>query len=122
MKIKGFLVILLMVVIIAFFIYYIGSGKKKIIKDQVDSFSRAKAKLTRTNMNTLKHAVDSYAATRGALPNKLEDVKLNIPITTGKLDAWGKKIKYQKVSELELRLVSAGADGIFNTDDDIIIK
>jgi Na+-transporting methylmalonyl-CoA/oxaloacetate decarboxylase gamma subunit len=122
MKIKGFLVILVLVVILAFFIYYIGSGEKKIIKEQVDSFSGAKEKLTRTNMNTLKRAVDSYSATQGKLPNKLEDINLAVPMTTGKYDAWGKKIKYQKISELEFRLISAGRDGIFNTDDDIIIK
>jgi uncharacterized protein (UPF0333 family) len=122
MKIKGFLVIVVLVVIIAFFIYYIGSGEKKIIKDQVDSFSAAKEKLTRTNMNTLKRAVDSYAATQGKLPNRLEDINLAVPMTTGKLDAWGKKIKYQKISELEFHLISAGSDGTFNTDDDIVIK
>jgi len=122
MKIKGFLVIVVLVVIIAFFVYYIGSGEKKIIKDQVDSFSAAKVKLTRTNMNTLKRAVDSYAATQGKLPNRLEDINLVVPMTTGKLDAWGKRIKYQKISELEFHLISAGSDGTFNTDDDIVIK
>jgi len=122
MKIKGFLVIVVLVAIIAFFIFYIGSGEKKIIKEQVDSFSRAKEKLTKTNMNTLKRAVDSFTATHGKLPNSLEDLRLAVPITTGKSDAWGKKIRYEKVSDLEFRLISAGSDKIYNTDDDIIIE
>jgi len=86
MKIKGFFVILVLVAVIAFFIYYIGSGERKIIKDQMDSFSKAKEKITRTNMNNLKRAVDSYTAEKGSLPDTLQDMRLDIPITTGKLD------------------------------------
>ena len=122
MKIKGFLVILVLVAVIAFFIYYIGSGERKIIKNQVDSFTKAKEKLTRTNMNNLKRAVDSYAAQRGRLPEKLKDMRLDIPITTGKLDAWGTEIKYERLSDIEFRLTSAGSDKTFGTDDDIIVK
>ncbi|MBD3414239.1 MAG: hypothetical protein GF421_07415 [Candidatus Aminicenantes bacterium] len=122
MKIKGFLVILVLVMVIAFFIYYIGSGEKKIIKEQVDSFSRTKEKLTRTNLNTLKRAVNSYSAQYGTLPHKLKDLRLAVPITTGKLDAWGTEVKYERISDFEFRLTSAGADKTFHTDDDIIIE
>jgi len=122
MKIKGFFVILVLVAVIAFFIYYIGSGERKIIKDQVDSFSKVKEKLTRTNMNNLKRAVDSYAAEKGSLPDTLQDMRLDIPITTGKLDAWGTEIKYEKLSDVEFRLTSAGSDRTFGTDDDIIVR
>jgi hypothetical protein len=122
MKIKGFLVILVLVAVIAFFIYYIGSGEKKIIIDQTDSFTKAKEKLTRTNMNNLKRAVDSYAAQTGRLPDTLQDMRMDIPITTGKLDAWGIEIKYERLSGIEFRLTSAGSDKTFSTDDDIIIQ
>lgn len=122
MRIKGFLVILVLVVIIVFFIYYIGTGEKKIIKEQVDSFSKAKEKLTRTNMNTLKRALEAYAAKMGELPNKLNDLSLTVPISTGKMDGWGNEIKYEKISDLDFRLISAGADKTFDTDDDIIIQ
>jgi len=122
MKIKGFLVILVLVAVIAFFIYYIGSGEKKVIKDQMGSFTKAKEKLTRTNMNNLKRVVDSYAAEKGSLPDTLKDMRLDIPITTGKLDAWGIEIKYERLSDREFRLTSAGSDKTFGTDDDIIIK
>jgi hypothetical protein len=122
MKIKGFLVILVLVAVIAFFIYYIGSGEKKIIKDQTDSFTKVKEKLTRTNMNNLKRAVDSYAAQTGRLPDTIQDMRMDIPITTGKLDAWGIEIKYERLSGIEFRLTSAGSDKTFSTDDDIIIQ
>jgi len=122
MKIKGFFVILVLVAVIAFFIYYIGSGERKIIKDQMDSFSKAKEKITRTNMNNLKRAVDSYTAEKGSLPDTLQDMRLDIPITTGKLDAWGTEIKYKKLSDIEFRLTSAGSDRTFGTDDDIIVR
>jgi len=122
MKIKGFLVILVLVAVIAFFIYYIGSGEKKVIEDQMGSFTKAKEKLTRTNINNLKRVVDSYAAEKGSLPDTLQDMRLDIPITTGKLDAWGIEIKYERLSDREFRLTSAGSDKTFGTDDDIIIK
>jgi hypothetical protein len=122
MKIKGFLVILILVLVIVFFIFYIGTGEKKIIKEQVDSFSRAKEKLTTTNMNTLKRALDAYAATNGTLPKQLSDVRMAVPITTGKQDGWGTEIKYERISDFEFRLISAGADKTFHTDDDIIIQ
>jgi hypothetical protein len=122
MKIKGFLVILVLVAVIAFFIYYIGSGEKKVIKDQVGSFTKSKEKLTRTNMNSLKRAVDYYTAQKGRLPDKLQDLRMAVPITTGKLDAWGTEIKYERLSDIEFRLTSAGGDKTFNTNDDIIIQ
>ena len=122
MKIKGFLVILVLVVIVAFFIYFIGTGEKKLIESQVDSYSKSKETVTRANMNTLKRAVDIFAAQNGRLPEKLKDLRLNISLSTGKMDAWGTEIKYERLSELEFRLISAGSDRIFNTDDDIIIE
>jgi len=125
MKIKGFLVILVLVIIVAFFIYFIGTGEKKLIESQVDAvdaYSKTKETVTRTNMNTLKRAVDIFAAQNGKLPEKLKDLRLNISLSTGKLDAWGTEIKYERLSELEFRLISAGSDRIFNTDDDIIIE
>lgn len=122
MKIKGFLVILVLVIIIAVFIFYIGIGEKKVIEEQVDSFVKAEVKLTQTNMNTIKRAIDSYAALNGNLPQTIDDLSLSIPITTGKLDAWGNEIKYEKLSASEFRLISAGADRTFNTGDDIIIQ
>ncbi|MCD6517391.1 MAG: type II secretion system protein GspG [Candidatus Aminicenantes bacterium] len=122
MKIKGFFVILVLVVIIAFFVYFIGSGEKKIIENEIGSFSSAKEKLTKTNMSSLKRAVDSYAAEKGSLPDTLQDMRLDIPITTGKLDAWGTEIKYEKLSGVEFRLTSAGSDRTFGTDDDIIVR
>jgi Na+-transporting methylmalonyl-CoA/oxaloacetate decarboxylase gamma subunit len=122
MKIKGFLVILVLVAIVAFFIYFIGTGEKKLIESQVGSYSKTKETVTRTNMNTLKRAVDIFAAQNGRLPERLKDLRLNISLSTGKMDAWGTEIKYERLSELEFRLISAGSDRIFNTDDDIIIE
>jgi hypothetical protein len=37
-------------------------------------------------------------------------------------DSWGNKIKYERISDENYRLISAGKDKIFDTDDDIVIK
>jgi hypothetical protein len=38
----------------------------------------------------------------------------------GLLDAWGRAIQYEKISDSAFRLKSAGPDGEFGTADDIV--
>jgi hypothetical protein len=122
MKIKGFLVILIMVVVIVYFLYMVKSGGQENIKQSINAFSRAKAKLTRTNMGILQRAITSYIASHGQAPDRLAEVSLSYPITTGKLDAWGIEIKYEGLLGDKFRLTSAGGDKQFNTEDDIIME
>ena len=122
MKIKGFLVILILGVVIVYFLFMVKSGGQANIKQEIDAFSRAKAKLTRTNMRILQRAVTSYIASHDQVPENLDEVSLSYPITTGKLDAWGKKIKYEGLSSDKFRLTSAGGDKQFNTEDDIVME
>ncbi len=122
MKIKGFLVILILGVVIVYFLFMVKSGGQANIKQEIDAFSRAKAKLTRTNMRILQRAVTSYIASHDQVPENLDEVSLAYPITTGKLDAWGKEIKYEGLSSDKFRLTSAGGDKQFNTEDDIVME
>jgi len=122
MKIKGFLVILILVVVIVYFLYMVKSGGQKNIKQSIGAFSRAKTKLTRTNMGILQRAITSYIASHGQAPEGLDEVSLSYPITTGKLDAWGKEIRYEGLLGDKFRLTSAGGDKQFNTEDDIVIE
>lgn len=122
MKIKGFLVILILGVVIVYFIFMVKSGGQANIKQEIDAFSRAKAKLTRTNMMILQRAISSYIASHGQAPDRLAEVSLSYPITTGRLDAWGKEIKYEGLSDDKFRLTSAGGDKKFNTEDDIVME
>jgi hypothetical protein len=120
MKIRGFMAILLLVAIVVFFLYTLKSGGNKDIPEQIEAFSSAKQKLTETNLSSLEKEVLSYIVSNGTAPNSLDDIRFSPAITTGKWDAWGNKIKYERLSDETFRLTSAGHDGAFGTKDDII--
>ena len=120
MKIKGFMAIILLVAVVVFFLYTIKSGGKKDIPEQIAAFSATKQKLTETNMSSLEKEVLSYIVSNGTSPQSLDDIRFSPALTTGKWDAWGNKIKYERLSDEKFRLTSAGHDGTFGTKDDII--
>jgi len=122
MKIRGFLVILMLAAVIVFFLYTMKSGGEKDIPEQFEAFSRAKQRLTETNMETLKKEIAGHIAIQGAAPERFEDLRITTPITTGKWDGWGKAIKYEKLSDESFRLTSAGHDGVLGTQDDIVVE
>jgi len=122
MKIRGFLVILMLAAVVVFFLYTLKSGGEKDIPEQIEAFSRAKQRLTETNMETLKKEIAGYIAIQGTAPEKLEDLRMSTPMTTGKWDGWGKSIKYEKLSAESFRLTSAGHDGVFGTQDDVVVE
>ena len=121
MKSKGFLAILLLVVVIVFFLYMVKGKKQEHIKESVEAFSQAKQTLTETNLKTLQRVVISFTAEKGQVPESLDELQMNVPLITGKLDGWGREIRYQKLAELRFRLTSAGHDGTFDTEDDIVV-
>jgi hypothetical protein len=122
MKIRGFLVILMLAAVIVVFLYIMKSGGEKDIPEQIEAFSQTKQTLTETNMETLKREIEGYIAIQGRAPEKLEDLRISTPITTGKWDGWGKAIKYEKLSDESFRLTSAGHDGLMGTKDDIVVE
>lgn len=122
MKIRGFLVILLLVLVLVYFLWFAKAGKNVQIKEEVEALGKVKVKLTRTNMITLERAVVSYMAQSGEAPKSLRDLASFNPMVAGQLDAWGKEIKYQRLSVSQFRLTSAGQDGAFGTEDDIVIE
>jgi len=121
MRIKGFLAILLLVSVIVFFLYIVKSGEQEQIKESVSAFSRAKVKLTSTNLKALQKEVVSYIAEHGVTPDSLADIRSTYPLTS-RSDAWGKRIKYESRSDLKFRLTSAGPDDLFGTEDDISLE
>lgn len=120
MKIRGFMVIVLLVAIVVFFLYMIRSGGKEDVPEQIAAFSSAKQKLTETNMSSLEKEILSYIVSNGTTPQSLDDIRMSAALTTGKWDAWGNKIKYERLSDENFRLTSAGLDGTFGTQDDIV--
>ena len=120
MKIRGFMVIILLVAVVVFFLYTLKSGGNKDIPDQIEAFSSTKQKLTETNLSSLQKEVLSYIVSNGTTPQRLDDIRFSPALTTGKWDAWGNNIKYERLSDENFRLTSAGHDGAFGTKDDII--
>ena len=120
MRIKGFLAILLLVVVVVFFLYVIKAGNQQQLPAQIEAFDSMKDKLTRTNLVTLERVITSYMAQAGETPRTLKDLDRFHLISAARVDAWGKAIKYERLSESRFRLVSAGKDRLFKTDDDII--
>lgn len=120
MKIRGFMVIILLVAIVVFFLYTLKSGEKKDIPEQIAAFSSTKQKLTKANMSSLQKEVLSYIVSYGTAPQSLDDIRFSPALTTGQWDVWGNKIKYERLSDESFRLTSAGHDGAFGTEDDII--
>ena len=117
---RGFLVIIVLVAVVVFFLYTLRSGGNKDIPEQIEAFSRTKQKLTETNMSSLEKEILAYIVNNGAAPQNLDDIRVSPSLTTGKWDAWGNKIRYERLSDENFRLTSAGHDGTFGTKDDIV--
>jgi len=122
MKMKGFLVIFLLVVIVVFFLYVAKQGEKSHLKDQVDAFAEVKEKTTRTNLTSLEKAIDLFIAQKGRVPKELKEIQTFSRTIYVDTDSWGNKIKYERISDSNYRIISAGKDKTFHTDDDIVIK
>lgn len=119
MKLKGFLVILILVGVGVYFLYMMTAEEGKKAKQDIQSFDRVKKELTVTNMNTLKKMIINFIAQRGRTPKNLQEIQSFQPVSSIKVDAWGTTIRYTKISQNRFRLVSAGKDGKFETEDDI---
>lgn len=100
--------------------YVMKAGNQKQLPAQIEAFGSMKDKLTRTNLKTLEKVITSYIAQVGETPRTLKDLDRFHLISAARVDAWGKAIKYERLSESRFRLVSAGKDRLFKTDDDII--
>jgi len=88
----------------------------------VDQNVQAHADLTRINMQALQKIVISYMASEGQTPKSLQDLRDSGLLGGGSIDAWGKSIQYERLSDSSFRLISAGKDGIFSTQDDIVLE
>jgi len=112
---------LLLVSILVYFIWFAKTGEE-IIPEQIKKFDATKDKLTRTNMTSLNRLIDYFIATQGRTPKDLQELMRSQGIAGAQYDGWGKVMKYEKISDENFRLVSAGHDGTFNTEDDIVVE
>lgn len=118
MKIRGFLAVLILAAVVVYFLWVAKAGKDKII-EEVRVFDKAKQQLTKTNMSSLAREIHSYIAMQGRAPKNIKELQEFQRVPLGTLDAWGIAIKYDRLTDEEFRLISAGPDRAFDTEDDI---
>jgi hypothetical protein len=121
MKTRGLLIVLVLAVAIVYLIWFSKSGEKTHLEQQVDRFVQAKEDLTRVNMQTLQKIIESYIASEGQTPKNLQELRTANLLMGNILDGWGKSIRYERLSDSSFRLISAGKDKTFDTEDDIVL-
>ena len=122
MKSRGFMIVLVLAAVIVAALTIVKTGGKSVIKTQVDLYSGAKKDLTAVNLKTVENSVVSFMGSEGRTPADLRELQRFQPIATAYLDSWGREIRYERISDSGFRLTSAGADGAFDTDDDITLE
>ena len=121
MKIRGLLVGVLLAMVAVYFIFFTKvADDKGGLQIEVDKYLQSKIKLTAVNLESLSRAVLLYAAEGEGLPEGLEALRKFHPAAAALPDAWGRKIRYERLSDSSFRLRSAGPDGAFETEDDIV--
>jgi len=124
MKIRGFLAILVMTVAVIYFVLILrpGKGGESAIKAEIEKFGRTRTEITKVNMGQLEKAVEIYVTAEGSVPADLKELFASRFVGGDASDAWGRPIRFQKLSDSGYRLTSAGPDGQFGTKDDINIE
>jgi hypothetical protein len=122
MKVRGLLIIVMLGAVVVYFIYFAKMGNDKgVLQTEVEQFVKTKIKLTEVNMESLARVILGYATGEQGLPEDLKQLQRSRPsLGMGLLDAWGRAIKYEKISDTAFRLRSAGPDGAYDTADDIV--
>ena len=121
MKIRGLLIAVILAMVVVYFIFFAKvAGDKGGLEIQVDKYVQTKINLTRANLEALSREVLTFATGGEGLPETLEDLRKFHPTAAALPDAWGKRIRYEKLTDSSFRLRSAGPDGAFETEDDIV--
>ncbi|MGB9906698.1 MAG: hypothetical protein ACPLRR_04840 [Candidatus Saccharicenans sp.] len=121
MRGKGALVILLLAIVIIYFVYFMKTEKKAPVEEQVSRFNQTRAELTAVNLEQVARAIQEWMADHeGRVPDSLRELQAGRSYGLSLTDGWGRNIRYQKLSETEFELRSAGEDGQFDTEDDVV--
>ena len=122
MKFRGLLIGILLAVVIAYGIFFVKTDKggKGGLEIMVDKYLQAKIDLTEANLAALAREILSFTAEGEGLPENLDALRRFHPTAGSTPDAWGRKIRYERLSDSSFRLRSAGPDGVFDNADDIV--
>ena len=121
MKIRGLLIGAVLALVAVYFIFFAKvADNKGGLETMVDEYLEAKIDLTRVNLESLSRLVLSITSEGEGLPDTLKALRRFNPAASVPTDAWGRTIRYEKLSDSSFRLRSAGPDGVFETGDDIV--
>lgn len=119
---RGLLALTLLALVVFGIIWLTKSGGENQPVKEIERFDELKMRITKTNMNALGRAIATFVAVEGETPESLGELNKAIGLrSTSNLDAWGTTIRYVRISENDFRLISAGGDQAFDTEDDIVI-
>jgi hypothetical protein len=122
MKVRGLMIGLLLALVAVYAIFFTKvADNKSGLAIEVDKYLESKIKLTKVNLESLSHEVLAYVSEGQDLPESLEALRKFHPTAGSLPDAWGRKIRYERLSDESFRLLSAGPDGVFGTPDDIVM-
>lgn len=82
---------------------------------------RAMIELTKINLSSLEKIILSFLSQQGYLPKDFEELRQSRLLVGPAVDAWGREFRLEIIGEGGFRLLSAGADGQFGTEDDIAL-
>jgi hypothetical protein len=121
MKIRGLVLAVLLAAVAVYFLFFTKvADRKGGLEIMVDKYAEAKVDLTAADLESLARVVLQFAAEGEGLPGSLEELRRYNPAASVRSDAWGHRVRYEKLSEDSFRLTSAGPDGAFGTADDIV--
>jgi hypothetical protein len=121
MKTRGLLIVLLLGLVVVYFLYFgKGPSGKGALQTEVDQYAKMKVTVTGASLDALARVILEYAADGQGLPEDLAQLERSRPLGNGLLDAWGRRIRYERLSDSSFRLSSSGPDGVFGTADDIV--
>lgn len=121
MKIRGLVLAVLLAAVAGYFIFFTKvADRKGGLEIMADKYAEAKVDLTGTELESLARIILTFASESEGLPESLEALRRYNPAASVRSDAWGRRIRYEKLSENSFRLTSAGPDGAFGTADDIV--
>ncbi len=82
---------------------------------------------TESTMLAWGSVLNAHLATGGrngdyAYPTKLGQVDPELTAALAKEDGWGQKFLYRRIRDDKYQLISAGPDGEFGNEDDIVVE
>lgn len=119
---RGLLALTLLALVVVGILWLAKSGGENQPVKEIERFDNLKIKATETNIRALGRAISTYVGIEGESPESLEELRKAVGFrSTSSLDAWGIEIRYERLTENDFRLTSAGKDKTFDTEDDIVV-